>query len=74
MREALENFFKSPAWLRIQDTLWIMMDKLKYGGLSEFLDYLIKSLDPEGELHAYEVVIVPFANTCIYPHRGWINH
>lgn len=59
VREALANFFKSPAWLRIQDTMAMMVDKLKHGGLSEFLAYLTKSLDPEGELNAYEVLKLP---------------
>lgn len=56
MRVAIDNLLRSPGWAKFWDTTFVVLDRLWYGGTEQFFEQLYTAFDPEGELHAYEVL------------------
>jgi DnaJ family protein C protein 22 len=58
LRDAVQNFFKSPAWAETKETFHQMYDYYQFHGFEKMWDEFMKALDPEGEANAYKVGIV----------------
>ena len=57
LKDALNNFFTSPAWEEMKGTGEKIRYKFMEEGFTAAWDELILSIDPEGETHAYRVRI-----------------
>ena len=57
LKEALNNFFTSPAWEEMKATGEKIRVRLLEEGVSGAWDEFIVSIDPEGETHAYRVSV-----------------
>lgn len=55
VREAVNNFFNSPAWQETKDTLKQLYDYYQVHGWNKVWEEFVQALDPEGETHAYKV-------------------
>ena len=55
LKDALNNFFTSPAWEEMKGTGEKIRHKFVQDGFSEAWEEFIVSIDPEGETHAYRV-------------------
>ena len=55
LKDALNNFFTSPAWEEMKGTGEKIRYKFMEEGFTAAWDELILSIDPEGETHAYRV-------------------
>lgn len=56
VKDAVTNFFNSPAWSHTKDTLWQLYSYIQEKGWEEAWKEFIVSIDPEGETHAYKVL------------------
>ncbi|KAL8579373.1 hypothetical protein ACOMHN_026738 [Nucella lapillus] len=56
LREAVGNFFTSPAWTETKKTLHLMWQHIKQNGFSNFFQQVVLTMDPEGEASAYKVL------------------
>ncbi|XP_067931671.1 dnaJ homolog subfamily C member 22-like [Watersipora subatra] len=56
LREAVENFFTSPAWKETKDTLNQLYNYYKHHGWKTIWEEIVSAIDPQGEAHAYEVL------------------
>lgn len=61
LREAISNFFKSPAWIRTMDSLRKLFFVYRHAGWSKMYSDAKEFFDFSGESNAYSVrVITPF--------------
>jgi len=58
IRDSVNHFFKSPAWLEFKSTLWQLYEEGQRNGWRTLYDELVKSLDPKGEANARKVLSV----------------
>ena len=56
VREALNNFFKSPAWQEIKKSFWMIWDEYKQGGWEGARRKMIILADVEGEERAFKIL------------------
>ncbi|XP_064646426.1 dnaJ homolog subfamily C member 22-like [Lineus longissimus] len=56
LRDAIHNFFKSPAWAETKQTFSQIYEYYKIHGFQNMWDEFMKALDPEGEANAYKVL------------------
>lgn len=56
LREAVENFFHSPAWKEMKQSLHDLYQFCQYNGWGTCWSHLISLIDPTGESHAYRVL------------------
>lgn len=56
IRDSVNHFFKSPAWLEFKSTVWELYEQGKKHGWKNIYDELIKALDPKGEANARKVL------------------
>ena len=62
-REAVNHFFKSPAWLEFTDSLNQIYEQGKRQGWKSIYDEIVKALDPKGEANARRVLGVTETTT-----------
>lgn len=55
LREAISNFFKSPAWVETKQVINTVWEHIKANGWRNVLGQIIDALDPLGESNAYRV-------------------
>ena len=63
LKDAVHNFFTSPAWEEMKGTGERIKDKFNQEGFSGAWDEFIVSVDPEGENHAYRVSTISEATS-----------
>lgn len=63
LREALQNFFTSPAWKDTKEAFYRIWQHIQTNGWKEFYEHLLNVFDPEGEANAYEVLGVSSSAT-----------
>lgn len=56
LRDALNNFFTSPAWTETKETLYLIWQHIKVNGFRNIFQQIIQTIDPEGEASAYKVL------------------
>ncbi|CAI8002646.1 DnaJ homolog subfamily C member 22 [Geodia barretti] len=60
VRDALENFFNSPAWQQIKTAFWVLLSDIyqswRTGGYEKAWSKFVDLADIEGEDHAYDVL------------------
>lgn len=56
-KDAVVNFFNSPAWREMLDTIYHLYEYTKLHGFANLYREFINALDPEGESNAYKVRI-----------------
>ncbi|XP_065051956.1 dnaJ homolog subfamily C member 22-like [Rhopilema esculentum] len=56
LRDSVNHFFKSPAWLEFKETFWGLYEEAQKQGWRNVYDELVKALDPKGEAHALKVL------------------
>ena len=56
LRDAVNHFFSSPAWLEFKDVIWGLYEEGQRQGWQNIYDEFVKSLDPRGEQNAYKVL------------------
>ena len=60
VRDALENFFNSPAWQQIKTAFWVLLSDMyeswRTGGYEKAWSKFVDLADIEGEDHAYDVL------------------
>lgn len=55
-RDALANFFNSPAWLEFRDVMGKLVDFIRQQGLAGLWKEIVEALDPQGEKNALKVL------------------
>lgn len=55
IKDAIMNFFTSPAWAETKKTMGMFYEELRRNGWYHAWDELLIQLDPEGETNAYRV-------------------
>ena len=55
LREAVENFFNSPAWKEMKQSMHDLYQFCNHNGWNICWSQLIELIDPTGESHAYRV-------------------
>ena len=55
LREAVENFFHSPAWKEMKQSMHELYQFCQHNGWNTCWSQLIELIDPTGESHAYRV-------------------
>ena len=55
LREAVDNFFHSPAWKEMKQSMQELYQFCQYNGWGTCWSHLISLIDPTGESHAYRV-------------------
>ena len=63
IRDSVNHFFKSPAWLEFKNTLWQLYEEGQRNGWRNLYDELVKALDPKGEANARKVLEVTETTT-----------
>jgi len=63
IRDSVNHFFKSPAWLEFKNTLWQLYEEGQRNGWRNLYDELVKALDPKGEANARKVLDVTETTT-----------
>lgn len=58
IRDSINHFFKSPAWLEFKNTLWQLYEEGQRNGWRNLYDEFVKALDPKGEANARKVLNV----------------
>lgn len=58
IRDSINHFFKSPAWLEFKNTMWELYEEGRKHGWKNIYDELVKALDPKGEANARKVLSV----------------
>ena len=56
LKDAVTNFFNSPAWSHTKETMWQLYKYLQENSWEEAWKEFVLSIDPEGETHAYKVL------------------
>jgi len=56
VKDAIKNFFNSPAWEEMKDTFYALCMGLKTHGYKHAWDEFVIKIDPEGETHAYRTL------------------
>ncbi|KAK3082625.1 hypothetical protein FSP39_000660 [Pinctada imbricata] len=56
LREAIPNFFNSPAWADTKETFKQIYDYYKIHGFSKMYEEIVEKLDPTGEANALKVL------------------
>ena len=56
LRDSVNHFFKSPAWLEFKETFWGLYAEAQKQGWRNVYDELVKALDPTGEANALKVL------------------
>lgn len=56
LRDSINHFFKSPAWLEFKETFWGLYEEAQKQGWRNVYDELIKAIDPKGEANALKVL------------------
>lgn len=56
LREAVENFFHSPAWKEMKQSMHELYQFCQHNGWNTCWSQLIELIDPTGESHAYRVL------------------
>lgn len=56
LRDSINHFFKSPAWLNFKQTMWQLYEEGSKNGWKNLYDEIVKSLDPTGEANAYKTL------------------
>ena len=56
LRDSVNHFFKSPAWVNFSNTWWSIYEEGQKKGWKSMYDEIIKSTDPKGEANAYYVL------------------
>lgn len=56
LRDAVNHFFNSPAWLEFKDTLKQLYEEGQRNGWDKIYDDFVKAIDPRGEQNAYRVL------------------
>jgi len=56
VKDALKNFFKSPAWIEFKDTVWQLYEEAQRMGWRNVWNAFINALDPKGEKNAMKVL------------------
>ncbi|XP_076449447.1 dnaJ homolog subfamily C member 22-like [Babylonia areolata] len=56
LREALNNFFTSPAWTQTKESLYLIWQNIRVNGWRTFYEQLVQSIDPQGETNAYRIL------------------
>lgn len=59
LRDSVNHFFKSPAWLEFKGTFWGIYEEAQKQGWRNVYDEFVKSLDPKGESNAFKVLGLP---------------
>ena len=55
IREAIPNFFKSPAWEESKRTVEQLYEFYKLHGWEKIWEQVVEAMDPTGEANAYRV-------------------
>lgn len=55
LREAIPNFFNSPAWAEMKESLKQLYKFYQVHGFERLWEEFVEKLDPAGEAHAYKV-------------------
>ena len=58
LREAIPNFFKSPAWAEMKQSFKELYQFYQVHGFEKLWEELVEKLDPTGEANAYKVGII----------------
>lgn len=56
LRESINHFFKSPAWLDFKKTMWEIYEEGQRRGWKQIWEQFIKAFDPTGEANAYKTL------------------
>lgn len=56
LREAIPNFFNSPAWAEMKESLKQLYKFYQVHGFERLWEEFVEKLDPAGEAHAYKVL------------------
>jgi len=56
IRDSVNHFFKSPAWLEFKETISTLYQEMRKQGWQNIYDEFIKALDPKGEANARKVL------------------
>ncbi|OWF45497.1 dnaJ homolog subfamily C member 22-like [Mizuhopecten yessoensis] len=56
LREAIPNFFKSPAWENMKGTISKLYEYYKLYGWNKLWQQIVEAMDPTGEANAYKVL------------------
>jgi len=56
IKDAIKNFFNSPAWEQMKDTFRFLWTGWRTHGYRHAWDEFVMKIDPEGETHAYRVL------------------
>ena len=59
LRDAVNHFFTSPAWLEFKETVWQLFEEGQKQGWKNMYDEFVKALDPRGEQNALKVLGLP---------------
>lgn len=59
LKDAVTNFFSSPAWSHTKETLLQLYQYVQKEGWEEAWKEFVVAIDPEGETHAFKVLDVP---------------
>jgi len=63
LRDAVNHFFKSPAWLDFKKTMWDIYGKAQKQGWRNIYHEFVTAFDPTGETNAYKVLDVTSSAT-----------
>lgn len=66
LREAIPNFFNSPAWAEMKESLKQLYRFYQVHGFERLWEEFVEKLDPTGEAHAYKVGPKIQYATCIF--------
>lgn len=58
VRDSVNHFFKSRAWMEFKDTMWELYEHGKQHGWKNLYNEFVKALDPKGEANARKVLEV----------------
>lgn len=56
LRDAVNHFFNSPAWLEFKETIQQLYEEGQKNGWDKLYDDFVKAIDPRGEKNAYKVL------------------
>ena len=56
VRDSVNHFFKSPAWVEFKSTMWELYEHGRQNGWKNLYNEFVKALDPKGEANARKVL------------------
>lgn len=56
VRDSVNHFFKSPAWMEFKNTMWELYKHGRENGWKNLYNEFVKALDPKGEANARKVL------------------